>query len=863
MINFRFFSKRFIWLISMYAILFTALGFILFYSIEDMISKMVDQKVLREARAAALYYEQELNSEYYTLSHIGNLLSNSREEAQQSNIDASVALINSVFGNDPRIVIGLLAGNCSPVYGESLPISEYRGILNAMQGRASISYINTGGLLFAYPVYHGENIRYVIYSLCSSSYIADNHGTSMFDGIGHVMIMTKNGDEVVPFEYLSSVERSFYESPTVKATFLRLITQDITKSSAISLERTTLGDMYFYVTDIENTDFVLVGTRSKEDAYGSIIALSPIIMGVYFAFVAIVMVLSVYLFVASVKVRESDELKKAKDEAEAASKAKGDFLANMSHEIRTPINAVLGIDEMILRDYEDKKLKQYAYTIKNSMMTLLNLVNDVLDYSRMEAGKIELLNEPYDTSIMITDLMSIVGNRATEKKLNFDVAIDKDLPKELVGDVIRIKQVIINLLTNAFKYTKKGFVNLIIDFDQVDDKHINMHVAVKDSGIGMKPEDISKLFNAFERIEEDRNKTIEGTGLGMNIVKNLLDLMDSHIDVESIYGAGSKFSFSVIQEVSNWEPIGDYKAAYEKTVEKEVAKEANYEALFVAPDAKILVVDDTEMNLFVVNGLLKQTKMQITTAKSGAEALEHMNDTTFDIMLIDQRMPEMDGMELIGRIRHNLDNPNNNKPCICLTANAVTGVKEKCLMAGFDDYLEKPIDGTTLEKTIAKYLPKDLMKIAEEAPAENTNATEAIAEAATEPEVVEDTSEETTIDNPKLKELEEKGLINIEDGISYAGSDDMFIATVQFFRDAIDEKADEIETLYLKEDIEVYSTKVHALKSSARIIGAKSLSEHALALEKASNDKDWDFVRANNAQLLEEYRSYKGYLEGI
>ena len=854
----RFLNKRFIISVTSFGGLLIILGIILYYNLDSSINKMVLEKIQREAHAAAMYYEEELNSEYYSLSHVGNLLVNQNDEDQESNVDAAIQLINNVFGNDPRIIIGLMNGNYTAVYGEALSTMEYRGILSAMQGRTSVYYTNTGGLLFAYPVYHGDNIRYVIYSLCSSSYIAENHGLSMFDNIGHVMIMTKSGEEIVPFDFIAENEKDFYDSYEVKKVFLKLITQDINKSSAITLQHTTLGDMYFYVNDIANTDFVLVGTRTKEDAYGNFIVISPIIMAVYFLFVAIVLILMTYLYIASVKVRESDELRLAKEKAESASRAKGEFLANMTHEIRTPINAVLGINEMILREFQDKQIRQYAYIIKNSMMTLLNLVNDVLDYSRMEAGKIHLINESYDSAVMISDLFNIVGNRAEEKKLSFDIAVDKTLPKELVGDVIRIKQVIINLLTNAFKYTERGFVNLIISYEQVDDKSINMKVVVKDSGIGMKEEDIGRLFKAFERIEEDRNKTIEGTGLGMNIVKNLLDLMGSHIEVESVYGVGSKFSFVVKQEVANWEPIGDYHEAYEKAVEKETEKDKTYAALFEAPDAKLLVVDDTEMNLFVVKGLLKNTLIKMDTAKSGAEALELINDNKYDAMLIDQRMPEMDGMELIKRIRHNLDNPNNNKPCICLTANAVAGVKEQCLLAGFDDYLEKPVDGKTLEDTLIKYLPKELVKVKEqdEADADNREAPEESCEAK-EPSV------EAAGDNQILKDLEAKGLIDIEAGISYAGSDDMFIATVQFFRDAIDEKADEIETLYFKEDVETYGAKVHALKSSARIIGAKDLSEKALALEKAANEKDWDFVKANNTELLSDYRRYKDYLKGI
>ncbi len=885
----NFFNRRFTITIISYSVILIILGFLLDYGLKGMVEELVVMKLQKEVKDAADYYSEDLNNEINTLSNIANLLVDPRPVNKNKNIERSMELVDNVFYAEPRVIVGLMKANGDYVFGEDLSLYEYRGILNGMTGQKSVSYITSGGLLFAYPVFRGDNVRYVLYSICASNYIGEKHGAHVFkNSIGDVMIMTKNGDVIVPFSDISENQRPFYESASVKKTLLKLVSQSRRQSAAVSLEKTTLGEMFFYCSEIANTDFVLTGTISKEIAYGKISSISTIVLALYTIFVVIVLILSTYLYFISQQARESEELKIARDEAQAASKAKGDFLANMSHEIRTPINAVLGIDEMILREYDDKKIRQYAYNIKSAMVSLLNLINDILDYSRMEADKVTLINEPYDTSVMISDLMSMVGKYAEQKSLIFDVAVDKNIPKVLVGDVIRIKQIITNLLTNAFKYTEKGFVNLIIDYEKLDEKTIRMKVTVKDSGIGMKPEDIDKLFKAFERIEESRNRTIEGTGLGMSIVKKLLDLMGSTMIVESAYGAGSKFSFEIVQEVNDWSPLGDYKEAFEEAVEKEV----DYSVAFVAPNAKILIVDDTEMNLFVVSGLLKNTKMQITTAKNGIDALEKMVNTEYDIMLIDQRMPEMDGMELIGRIRSNLDNPNYNKPCICLTANVVTGIREKCIEAGFDDYLEKPVDGKILEQTIAKYLPKDLMNNSasgymgeafsdgtidetdssvsyesvsnkEHKSDTNDKSSVIIAVDDVQDNVAGSETESDSSENGALKDLEDKGYIKIEDGISYAGSEELFIMTLQFFRDSIDSKSDEIEQLYLADNIEVYGAKVHALKSSARIIGATALSEEAKALEKAANDNDIEYIKANNMELLSHYRKYKNFLEGI
>ena len=600
-----------------------------------------------------------------------------------------------------------------------------------------------------------------------------------------------------------------------------------------------------------------VPAMTYDEAVGDTKVAPYIVIAIYSILCILTVIQSIFLISSSVKVKESDELRKAKKIAEEASKAKGQFLANMSHEIRTPINAIMGMDELITRETSDANIQKYAYSIKSSANQLLTLVNDVLDFSKMEAGKFKLRSDNYYLSAVITDIDAMIKGRAEGKGLIYKVFVNKDIPDGLIGDDTRLKQVIVNLLTNGVKYTMAGFVHLTIDFEKVDEEQIDLKVAVKDTGIGMKEEDIKKLFNAFERLDEDRNKTIEGTGLGMSIVKQILDSMGTTLDVKSKYGAGTEFSFVARQKVFSWEPIGDYETSSEKIV----ASQENYVPKLIAPSARILAVDDTEINLRVVAGLLRQTKIQVDTALSGKQALDMMGVTKYDLALIDHRMPVMDGVELLKHIKSDENNKNRDIPCIALTANVVEGGRDMYVKAGFNDYLEKPVSGARLEEMLIKYLPKD--KLVDEAPPEENVKEEAPSDTVAPSSNTEGGTPSEGSTRAKMEALEAQGFINIEDGISYAGSENDFIDTLQFFRDTIDKKADEIQKLYDEKNIEDYTTKVHALKSAARIIGAKDLSENARLLEQAGKEGNLDYINANTGKVLDEYRQYKEILETI
>ncbi len=399
--------------------------------------------------------------------------------------------------------------------------------------------------------------------------------------------------------------------------------------------------------------------------------------------------------------RQLEQMQLLKANAEKANKAKSEFLARVSHEIRTPINAVIGMNEMVLRETSQEDVKKYSMDIKTSAHALLGIINDILDFSKIESGKMEIVPTEYELNSMLNDLYNMFSLRAHEKGLRFEVNVNPDLPSKIYGDDIRIRQVLINLLTNAVKYTRKGTVTFEVTGER-SGADVVIHFMVKDTGIGIRQEEIPKLFSAFERLDEEKNRDVEGTGLGMNISLQLLKLMNTDLHVESVYGEGSRFFFALRQPIVDAEPIGNFQERAKKA-----AREHNYHASFTSPEAEILLVDDNRVNRRVFCGLLKQTKVQITDVGSGRECLDHIRQKHYDLIFLDHMMPEMDGMETMQHMKEMEDNLCKDTPVIMLTANAIMGAKEQYLAAGFDDFLAKPIDQIKLERLMMHWMPQE------------------------------------------------------------------------------------------------------------------------------------------------------------
>ena len=532
----------------------------------------------------------------------------------------------------------------------------------------------------------------------------------------------------------------------------------------------------------------------------------------------------------------SEDLVLMADEAKKANKAKTDFLSNVSHEIRTPINAILGMDEMILRESEEENVKSYAQNIEDSGKLLLGLINDLLDTARIESGKMEIVSVDYDLSSTLNDIVNLVTPRAVSKGLELLVNVNPEIPHALNGDETRIKQCAVNILNNAVKYTQTGSVKLEVDYKKNGETGIELAFSVSDTGIGIKKKDLEKLNRPFERLDAKKNYTIEGTGLGLSIVNGFLNLMGSHLEVKSEYGKGSTFSFAVKQKVTDWEAVGDYNAARRKAV----TQKETYHESFRAPDADILVADDTEMNLIVITSLLRNTQIRIDTVPGGKEALEMAEKKKYDIIFIDQQMPQMKGIEVLKELRGK-DNLNSDTVCVILTADAVSGAKEKYLAEGFDDYISKPVSGPALEKLIMQHLPEEKILAPEE-------------EKTRKKDHVKDSRKKYL---SLLSRIEE---IDFDAAMKNAGNEDTLIEIAESFVRTGRENLDLLGRFLEDRNLEDFTVRVHAVKSSAKIMGDEELSKKALRLEELGNKKDIGMIRASFDGFMTDYEELVGKL---
>ena len=635
-----------------------------------------------------------------------------------------------------------------------------------------------------------------------------------------------------------------------------------------------------------------------------------------------------------------EELKEAKQRAEEANESKSNFLSNMSHEIRTPMNAIVGMTEILLRSDLSDQDRGYLMNIKNSGASLLTIINDILDFSKIESGKLEILEEEYEPMSMLSDLSMIFLNRIGDKPVELIFDIDKNLPNKLYGDSLRIRQIIINIANNAIKFTAAGYVKLTIQMaPMAEQAMVNLNISIEDSGQGIKPEDLDKLFGSFQQVDTKKNRNKEGTGLGLAISKQLVETMGGQIGVRSEYGKGSEFYFHIPQRV-----IGDQIAAtvredavqnnpvvvsghmkdgqileqlksltegyglkfvdcYEARAHKVkvdyfFVDESVYRGLkasieeyfvstgtelcvlqnpmreavwndqatvvnkplytlnfcqvinhettaafvetdnvmnFTAPQAQILIVDDNEMNLKVAKGLLQPLQMNIDTASSGKTALEMVQTKQYHIVFMDHMMPVMDGVETTQRMRALEDTYIQNMPIIALTANAVTGAREIFKEAGMNDFVPKPIELKDICSKIRAWLPHELI-VKMSAPAQ----------------------QQLQIPAQMLPVIE--GL-DVTEGIKNCGSLELFTNLLGDFYKLIDLKSTKIEKCLADGMIRDYTIEVHALKNTARMIGALELSEQFYQMEQCGNAGDVDTIFRETPAIMELYRSYKPILE--
>jgi len=590
------------------------------------------------------------------------------------------------------------------------------------------------------------------------------------------------------------------------------------------------------------------------------------------AFIVFVTVSS-YQISTVTEIEYEKKLSEAVNVAVAADKAKSRFLAQMSHEIRTPINAVLGMNEMILRESKDKDILDYSESIAASGRNLLTIINSILDFSKIEDGKMEIIPIEYDLASVINNLVNSVRARAETKELELKVVVDRKLPSVLYGDDVRISQVVMNLLTNAVKYTERGSVTMTVMEKERAAGNILIEVVVADTGIGIRKEDMGRLFESFGRLDEKRNRSIEGTGLGMAIVTALLDMMDSKLEVESEYGVGSRFSFILRQKIVDETPIGDYTARYFKSAGQMREKPYVY-----APDARLLIVDDNEMNCKVVKNLLKRNGIVPELAFSGAEAITRIRQHYYHIVFLDHMMPVMDGVETLGKLKE-MDLVPEGTKIIVLTANAVVGAREKYLEEGFDDYLSKPVEIAELEEKLLEFLPPELitMKTDDTEDAEESSGPEPVTSPVFNKAVHDEADEvmeftpSTGEDKEEVSEVGDDFMTLLADhgydtaaALNYCGKDkDFYREVLAEFVQTYDERSTALEDFYEKEDMKEYRTLIHSLKSGAKTIGAEELSEMARKLEEASAEGNTGYVKKHHSECMELYKKSIKFLSDI
>ena len=519
--------------------------------------------------------------------------------------------------------------------------------------------------------------------------------------------------------------------------------------------------------------------------------------------------------------KQQEILEEARIEAQSANKAKSAFLANMSHEIRTPINVMLGMNEMILRESESKEIRQYAKSIERSGSYLISLINNILDISRIESGKMEIEEGKYELRQLLDEVMLIAEKQAEQKSLKMNLIFDKTLPAYLIGDVIHIKQILFNLINNAVKYTKEGQIDIKVSKNEEETKLI---FEVKDTGIGIKEENLPVLFDAFMRVDSKKNKKIKGTGLGLAIAKQLAEQMDGMIWVESVYGKGSSFFVQLPMK-----KVSDGKISNVEWKETDERKRRS----FVAPQAKILIVDDNPENLMVTRSLLKRTAVFVDTAASGEECVHKVRQNVYDLILLDYMMPQMDGIDTIRELKKDVQ---FHIPVIALTADVTKGIEQTFLREGFCAYLSKPVMWSKLEDLLMKYLRDDLVFIRE------------------------DLKEEQKIKDEEFKQLKgqlKENDIKIEEGLRLLDGDFMqYRKLMEFFTEYQEEYMRQMQQLMTQKEVKVdeITRMMHTLKSNAKAIGAIHLYEIAKEMEDRGKQKDMEYIMSAYDLLKLEWR---------
>ena len=771
------------------------------HKITNLLNTTIEQIVARQTSDMAILAEEQFHRELSVLRYVADDIAILPEQTE-----ATLSRIDSEQEGD---LVGVVTVDGEYMSGAHLPKDVFLHLPLAVRGRNIVDYAYGHGLLLAVPIYAGDNVRGVLWRTYDESLARKLFGLSQYDSDRHFIITAHNGQTIVPYQAVSESGLEIFADPSVQNALETLRKKIAFARSAALYAETTQGRLFLFGADLPATNCSLVGFVSWDAVAGGIARIYLLVLRAGAILLLLLALISVYLFIVQAKAEESDALRREKEFSDRASQAKSAFLANMSHEIRTPINAILGMNEMILREVERPNIREYAQSISRAGESLLSIINDILDFSKIESGKLEIIESEYQLSRLLKNVVAMIQPKADAKGLEFHLHIDEDLPDALLGDMMRVQQVVINILTNAVKYTPTGEVNFFVMNEKREESRIYLSFVVNDTGIGIKEEDQKKLFRDFGRLDQEKNRNIEGTGLGLAITNMLLNLMGGTIALKSVYGEGSTFTIVLPQTVMEDSPIGNLV----ERMQEAAVHDKQYVPSFTAPDADILVVDDNEMNLLVVKGLLKQTQIRVDTCMSGPECLERLAEKQYDVILLDHMMPNMDGVETL----HHAENLPNAKdtPFIMLTANAISGAKDAFLKEGFAAYISKPIDSMLLEATLMKYLPEGKIMAAPD----GKDAADA---------------DDASAESPTNAENKDTGDLDIEQGMKYnGGMEDMYKTVLGMFISLRPDKQKQMKEHLDAEEWKDYATMLHALKSTSMTIGGQKCSDAAKELELA------------------------------
>ena len=820
--------------ILFFVLILLLVGVLLRVKFSNLFDNYVEKQVAYQAESYAAAAGERLDLELKSLAGISSGIS-----ANMSHFEPMLATLEDPNGN---YYYGVIALNGKIVYsGDTTHIdaSHFKGISESFHGVKSISYSKGIGLMFSAPVYSGKNIKYVLFRMYKEDAVVRIFGVQSYGGRGYATlrdardsIIIKSSNDSLGTDLLWGEEGFLAVRDKLRAGL------NVSISAATHLDVRGV-EYYYFIAELKLPGVALTGVVPEREVAAEKDDISFLIIWVFGLLIFMFTIAMLYVVLSEKKARENKELLREKENAESASKAKSVFLANMSHEIRTPINGILGMDSMLLKECKDENLRDYALNIQSAGQTLLSLINDILDISKIESGKMEILPVTYSVFTVLNDCYNMVAVRAKDKNLELVMDISPEIPTALFGDEVRIRQIINNLLSNAVKYTNEGTVTLSVWAEKVDvdpmqgdnTSRVDLFIQVKDTGIGIREKDRQKLFRDFVRLDEKRNRNIEGTGLGLNLTKQLVDMMGGFISVDSVYGEGSTFKVHLKQQVSDEKPLGDFYKLYKQQVN---VVDAAHEK-FIAPEARVLLADDMQMNLKVFVGLLKDTQIQIDTAINGAEALKLIEKNHYDVIFLDHMMPVMDGIEAFRRMKRLEGNSNINTPVVMLTANAVVDAKNQYMDEGFSDYIAKPVREEVLLACLKKFLPKEMIVPADIA---------AVSNRETEPSAEEPLQKQSTLPD----------YLDTATGLAYCMNDQ------NFYREMLVEyvngdKTAELVEYFDKEDFEYYRITVHAVKSTSLTIGATKVSEDAKALEMACKENNLDFVKQNHEAFLQEYKA--------